>query len=389
MEAELFARFQTSQGMVDVVLQYQKVPQTVANFVTLVEGTRAWVDPKSGAVTGGPYFDGTKIHRISNNSVYKFAQGGSRIGDGSDGPGFTIKDEIDPSLTHVPYVLSMANAGPNTNGGGFFFTGNVTIPEYDGHYSLFGLITDPASRLVIDAMIAAGANGTTIDKVTILRTDPDAIAFNENAWNLPVAAMPGGGLNVTPGVSATWYLNPLMVSGDVFRAFGSTTLASGGWSEIDQAYTHLGTSSALVTPVIPSVRIDNATLPKAFYNLSLVHHPASVAPSSLANRTVLIRVEDGQIYYAHNAAGTGGNATFVPDGGAPLDFTFNSYSFDSGAHHVRFIVENVGVTPENLLIKIGCDSATNIQITGHHTAQQYNVFFGWQPFDSGPAAISR
>ena len=185
LRADLIARFQTSQGVVDAILQYEKVPQAVGNFVTLAEGTRPWIDEKTGAITHKPFYDGTKIHRISNNDNFKFAQGGSRIGDASDGPGYTIKDEFDDTLTHVPYVLSMGNKGPNSNGSGFFFTGNIAIPSYDESYTLFGIVTDPASRAAIDAIIAAGADGTTIHQITILRTDAAAIAFDEHAHNLP------------------------------------------------------------------------------------------------------------------------------------------------------------------------------------------------------------
>ena len=111
LHAELFAVFQTSLGNVEVALQYDKAPQAVANFITLAEGSRPWVDPITGRIRTEPFYNGIKIHRTSNTSSFKFAQGGSPKGDGSDGPGYTFKDEFTSPLTHVPYVLSMANAG--------------------------------------------------------------------------------------------------------------------------------------------------------------------------------------------------------------------------------------------------------------------------------------
>ena len=390
LQAELLARFQTTRGNVDVVMQYATAPQAVANFITLAQGSRPWVDPFNGRIRTDRFYNGIKIHRTSNDSGFKFAQGGSPKGDGSDGPGYTIKDEFDSPLTHVPYVLSMANAGPNTNGSQFFFTGSLSQPTFNNVHTIFGLVTDPASRSVVDAMISAGPNGTTINAVTFTRTDAAAIAFNELAQNLPVVSCPSGVLEVNKGVSAIWHLNPLISTGAVFHAYRSTTMANGSWSELGSATLHVGISSGpLVVPAVTTATLDNAAAPSAFYNLYVARHPDSVAPSNLSNRTVLIAINGGLIYYAHNTAGNGGNATYVPDAGDPSNFTFNAFSFRSAAHDTSFIIENIGITPQYLLIKIGCDSATSSQIDGRHSTQYYDNLYGWQPWSSGPAAISR
>ncbi|MEO7097897.1 MAG: peptidylprolyl isomerase [Luteolibacter sp.] len=389
LHAELLAHFQTSRGEVVVELQYAKAPQSVANFMTLAEGTRAWVDPATGAVRMEPYYNGTKIHRTSNNSTYKFAQGGSRIGDGSDGPGFTIKDEFDPTLTHNPYVLSMANSGPNSNGSQFFLTGNVSIPSYDGNYSIFGIVNDPTSRTVVDDIISAGPNGTAINNITFTRTDPAAAAFDEQAQNLPIVTQPAGSLNVVRGVSATWNLKQLISTGTILRAFRSTTLAANSWSELSAAAVHVGITAPLLFPTVVSSVLDDASNPSAFYNISIAEHPGSVSPSTLADRTVAIDTGNAILSYAHVTAASGGTATYTPYGGVSSTFLFNSFEFHSTGHAFIFIVENVGMSPRYLMIKVGCDSASNTQISGRHSTSYYDSFYGWQAFASGAAALTR
>lgn len=393
IQAELIARFHTTQGVVDAVLQYQKVPQAVANFITLAEGSRPWVDPKSGAVTLKPFYNGTKIHRIGNNAEFKFAQGGSRIGDGSDGPGYTFKDQFDPTLTHVPYVLSMGNRGPNSNGSGFFFTGDIPIPSYDNSYTLFGIVTDLASRLVIDAMISAGPNGTTINSITILRTDPAAMAFDVHAQNLPTVSKPTGSLSVTPGISAKWQLGQAMETGDIFRSFGSTTLTSGSWTESNTAYTHSGISPAVPAPPITSVDLDNALTPKAFYNLSLARHPGSVTPSTLANRTMSTTLGTEILNYAFDATGNGGIATYTSGSQTPIVFPFVLLDFISEGHAVIVIVQNqTSQISQFLQFRIGCDTTTNQLITGRNFSYAFNFSASpdpWIPIGGGPATITR
>ncbi len=394
-QAALLANFQTSRGTVVIDLQYTKAPQAVANFITLSQGTRAWVDPSTGAVKRTPFYNGIKIHRTANDGSFRFAQGGSPKGDGSDGPGFTFKDEFDASLTHVPYCFSMANAGPNTNGSQFFFTGSLSQPTFNNVHTIMGLVTDPASRSVVDAMIASGPNNTTITGVTFSRTDPAAIAFNELAQNLPTVIRPEGNLVVNRNVSATWNLNPVASTGAVFRAFRSTTLVTSpnSWSELVAATQHVGITQALTTPVLFSVPLDDASNPKAFYNLSVANHPGAVAPSTLANRTVSLLVGSNVFSYTFNSASTGG---FCILNGASV-FPFSLSDFASAAHHVNLVFDNGTAFADPylrfLLFKIGCDSASSTLITGRHVSSYYtyNPFNPWSPLGtgSGSASITR
>lgn len=388
LQAELLAHFQTSKGNVDVALQYDKAPQAVANFITLAQGTRSHLNPSTGAISNTPYYVGEKFFRVINDLSFKIAQTGSGTGTNSGGPGFSFKDEFSDTLAHVPYVLSMANSGPNTNGSQIFFTGNATIPSLDYVHTIFGLITDATSRSVIDAILAAGNDGTSITAISFSRTDALAIAFDENAQNLPTLSRPDGGLTVNRGVAATWNFGQAMSTGAIFRAFRSTTLATGSWSELSTARQHVGIAAPTSIPSISSASLDTATAPSAFYNLTVARHPGAVSPSTLANRTVAIDLGGAVIYYNHNSQGSGGAATYTSSGGS-FNFTFNSYNFQSGAHDIQFVVENVNTNPNYLLIKIGCDTADDIQIDGRHSTQYYDSIYGWQPFSSGFMAISR
>jgi len=131
----LLAHFTTSEGNFTVQLFDQEVPNTVANFVGLAEGTKDWTDPRTGKKGAGGYYNGTIFHRVIKDFMI---QGGDPLGQGTGGPGYKFSDEFHPKLKHGKAgVLSMANAGPNTNGGQFFVTLAAT-PWLDNKHSVFG-----------------------------------------------------------------------------------------------------------------------------------------------------------------------------------------------------------------------------------------------------------
>src|SRR5262245_20393088 len=134
----LYAHFTTSEGNFTARLS-DKTPKTTANFAELAQGTRAWTDPRTGQKTTKPYFDGTIFHRVIDGFMI---QGGDPLGQGTGGPGYTFEDEFAPTLKHDKAgILSMANRGPNTNGGQFFITLAAT-PWLDNKHSVFGEITE-------------------------------------------------------------------------------------------------------------------------------------------------------------------------------------------------------------------------------------------------------
>jgi peptidyl-prolyl cis-trans isomerase A (cyclophilin A) len=146
---ELYATLKTNRGDVVIELFPNHAPKTVDNFVGLAEGTKQWKDPRTGAASNAPFYDGLVFHRVIDGFMI---QGGCPNGDGRGGPGYTFKDEFHPELTFSkPYLLAMANSGPGTNGSQFFITVGPT-PHLNMRHTIFGEVADAASRAVVDAI---------------------------------------------------------------------------------------------------------------------------------------------------------------------------------------------------------------------------------------------
>ena len=135
MESGIYAHFDTTEGAFTVRLFDKEAPKTVENFVGLAEGTKEWTDPQTREKKKAPYYDGVNFHRIIAGFMI---QGGDRLGTGTGGPGYTFGDEFHPTRRHAGAgILSMANAGPNTNGSQFFITLGPT-PHLDNRHTVFG-----------------------------------------------------------------------------------------------------------------------------------------------------------------------------------------------------------------------------------------------------------
>jgi peptidyl-prolyl cis-trans isomerase A (cyclophilin A) len=135
----LYAHFTTSDGKFTVKLFDAEAPNTVANFVGLAEGSKEWTDPRTGQKGKKPYYNGTVFHRVIDGFMI---QGGDPLGQGTGGPGYKFADEFHPTLRHTGAgTLSMANSGPNTNGGQFFITLAAT-PWLDNRHSVFGEVVE-------------------------------------------------------------------------------------------------------------------------------------------------------------------------------------------------------------------------------------------------------
>jgi len=131
----LYAHFTTSEGNFSIQLFDDLAPKTVANFTGLAEGSKEWTDPRTGKKSTSPYYNGTIFHRVIDGFMI---QGGDPLGQGTGGPGYKFADEFHPKAKHSKAgILSMANAGPNTNGGQFFITLDQT-PWLDNKHSVFG-----------------------------------------------------------------------------------------------------------------------------------------------------------------------------------------------------------------------------------------------------------
>ena len=137
--ARVLAHFDTTLGKFTAELFEDKTPKTVANFVGLAEGSKEWTHPKTKQKSKTPYYDGIVFHRVIAGFVI---QGGDPLGLGYGGPGYNFEDEFHPSLRHDRAgILSMANAGPNTNGSQFFVTLGPT-PHLDRRHSVFGAVVE-------------------------------------------------------------------------------------------------------------------------------------------------------------------------------------------------------------------------------------------------------
>jgi peptidyl-prolyl cis-trans isomerase A (cyclophilin A) len=166
-----YAKFDTTEGSFTVKLFEAEAPNTVANFVGLAEGTKEWTDPKTGQKKTAPFYDGIIFHRVIDGFMI---QGGDPLGKGYGGPGYKFGDEFHPSLKHNrDGLLSMANAGPNTNGSQFFITLAPT-PHLDNRHSIFGVVEDGLDVVRKIGKVRIGAQDrpvtdVVINKVTIER----------------------------------------------------------------------------------------------------------------------------------------------------------------------------------------------------------------------------
>ncbi len=165
MENGIYAKFNTNKGSILVKLSHEQTPGTVGNFVSLAEGNLE----NKAKPQGKPYYDGLKFHRVIQDFMI---QGGDPQGTGSGGPGYQFDDEFHPELRHdTPGVLSMANAGPGSNGSQFFIT-HAATPWLDDKHTVFGKVVE--GQEVVDAI----AQGDVIETLEIIREGEEAKNWN-------------------------------------------------------------------------------------------------------------------------------------------------------------------------------------------------------------------
>lgn len=146
-----YVTLHTNLGDIRIQMFDDHAPKTVRNFVGLADGTQEWTNPKSGAKSNDPLYNGVVFHRVIPGFMI---QGGDPLGTGTGGPGYKFGDEFHPELSFDrPYLLAMANAGPNTNGSQFFITVAATS-WLNFKHTIFGEVADADGRAVVDAIAA-------------------------------------------------------------------------------------------------------------------------------------------------------------------------------------------------------------------------------------------
>jgi len=165
LEDGIYADIQTNKGTIILALEHEKTPVTVANFISLAEGENEFV---SEEYKGKKYYDGLVFHRVIPDFMI---QGGDPTATGSGGPGYRFEDEITDLIHNGPGILSMANAGPETNGSQFFITHKAT-PWLDGKHTVFGHVIEGQS--VVDTI----QQRDTIQTVKIIRKGSKAKGFD-------------------------------------------------------------------------------------------------------------------------------------------------------------------------------------------------------------------
>ena len=162
----IFAEMETSKGKILIQLEYQKTPITVANFISLAEGTNTAVTDEK--LKGKPFYNGLKFHRVIADFMI---QGGDPQGNGSGGPGYAFKDEFTDAAFDKAGILAMANSGPKTNGSQFFITHKET-PWLTGKHTIFGHV------LTGQDVVNKIAQDDVIKTITIVRKGSEAKKFD-------------------------------------------------------------------------------------------------------------------------------------------------------------------------------------------------------------------
>ncbi len=308
-------------GTFTIILEHQKAPGAVANFIGLATGRRGWLDGLTGAIRSDGFYNGVSFHRVIAGFM---SQTGSRAGDGTDGPGYTFRNEIDAALTHnAAYVVAMANSGKDTNGSQFYITA-AAQPGLDGGYTVFGRVV--AGTAVCDSMNATpttGASGSPADRpltaITITGVTiygPSYAAFNLAQPLLPTLAgaaplLKKAGASYTLGFDRRTYSDYFGFHSGDFATWNKFT--SGYYSGVAQTAVDLDVSSF-------------ATGTRRFFRLGRADYSTCAnlfVPANLAGKSLHFSNPLGGTLVV-NASGNGGT-WFFDGGGSTGVVSYNSF----------------------------------------------------------------
>ena len=372
--AQIYADVVTTKGDFTIQLNHTASPKTVANFVGLAEGSRAWIHPASGALhTNEPYYNGVTFHRVIADFM---SQTGSKKGDGTDGPGYVFRDELNNGLTHSgPHVVSMANSGPISNGAQFFIT-DVATPHLDGKHTVFGTISSGQS--VVDAINNSATTNErpvtpiVIELITIRRVGAAAAAFDIHAQGLPVVTQPKTSLTAIKGGAANVTVTPDLPSRTQFRVFRSTNLSA--WTNLGQLYI-----PADGEPLDLVQGIETEAPEKAFYQFTAVHYADDPAFSNIALASYSLNLGTQTRTYVFNAAGTGGNVTITPSGATATVIPFSLLDLVSSPYRCQLVIDHgTSASPRYLRHTLYADAGSANSFNGRlHSDQYIGIWYSW------------
>ena len=354
-EDGIFADFITSKGSFTCRLYYTIAPKAVANFIGLATGTRSWIDEPTGMVRAHSFHNGLTFHRVIKGFMI---QGGSPNGLGTDGPGYSFPDEFSPSLRHDgPGVLSMANSGPNSNGGQFFVTVAATAWLNDVH-TIFGRVT--SGQDIVDSISVVSVDSGTkpltsvvLQSIQIRRVGAAAQSFDIQAQGLPVVTSEPMRISAGGAMTTLAFTNRLYAEN--FLSLSSNLTA---WT---------GSSLGIDVAAPASNSVQQAMSGSAqFYSLSRIQYPSSTfAPRGLQSRTLALTFDNGlpALKIVFDAA-SGGTYVFGADPG-----TITSYTWSQEVYRGRlWPIYYSGLVPMTLRLDFTGDLAGKFSGTAYTTS---------------------
>lgn len=383
LSAQIFADFETSLGNFTCQLNHAGAPKTVANFITLAEGTRPWADPTGAVRTNVRFYDGLIFHRVVAGFVN---QAGCPLGTGTSGPGYRFPDETQNGVNVEPYVISMANSGSYTNGSQFF----VTVPRpsplnflhLNGNHTVFGTVTSGSAVVDLINAVPTDSNGkplapVILQSVVIRRVGTEAIAFDALAQNLPVVSTQG--YDVLPHLPTSIEAIPRTPRpGNTTTAtYASEDLLN--WELASSDYHGLGPADP--DPFQIAIRYGFATYPeKEFYRFVDIVNPDGIVPESLAGKTLSVFWPGNSLVFSFDSTGTGGTATL--NGEATPRAITTIYETQSP---YDWIIEAAGLLPLKISASL-TDSAPTLN-SGSHKLLAWNG--SWSLVGHGSLTITR
>lgn len=349
-DAGIFADFTTNHGDFTVQLDYEAAPMTVANFVGLAEGSRPWVDPNSGRIKQNvPFYDGLIFHRVISGFMN---QGGCPLGTGTGGPGYRFRDEINNGLLHLPYVISMANSGANTNGSQFFIT--VDSADWlDGIHTVFGAVVDGQDTIDAINTVDTDENDVPLDpvvieSVTIRRVGAEAEAFDIHSTPLANVSGVRGEIAIeTEGAETNvlFRVTEDRLAPTFFTAFESTDLQE--WAKIpdlDNVFTQE------IDWHETTISLGEKSGSSRFFNLARADYPDALPLSveSMANTTLVFSWGNQTLTFNFDESGMEGSGEYF-NGETSISITIVEHINNSEVWDGEWIIVNEQYAPFGIL----------------------------------------